>query len=72
MRELLRRMVEGHTEVTEFLVSVVTRGATPRYLRLQDHSDADAVTSNLTTTISDFGIATNHVIASRSEERAPR
>ena len=56
-------------EVTEFLVSVVTRGATPRYPRQQDRSDGDVVMSDFATTLSDLGTAANRVIDRQSDER---
>ena len=66
----LRQMVEVHTEMTEFLVSAVTRAATPRHRRQRDRSDGHVVMSDFATTISDLATAANRVIESKSDERA--
>ena len=65
-RWLLRRIVEAHTEMTEFLLSVAKRGAYPRYRRRRDRSDAEVVMSDLATTISDLGTASARVIKKQS------
>lgn len=70
MGAFLRQMVEVHTEMTEFLVSAVTRVATPRYRRQRGRSDGDVVMSDFATTISDLATAANRVIESKSDERA--
>ena len=68
MRAFLRRIVETHTEMTEFLLSVVKRGANPRYPG-RDRSDAEAVMSDLAATISDLGAALTRVVEEHSAER---
>ena len=47
MGAFLRRIVETHTEMTEFLLSVATRGANPRYPQRGDRSDGEVVMSDL-------------------------
>ena len=69
MRAFLRRVVDTHTEMTEFLLSVAKRGANPRYPQRRDRSDAEAVMSDLATTISDLGTASARVVEKHSAER---
>ena len=65
MGAFLRQMVETHTEMTELLVSLATRGADRRYLR-RHRSDGEIVMSDLGTTISDLGTASARVIERQS------
>lgn len=67
----LRQVVETHTEMTEFLLSMVKRGANPRYPRQQDQSDGDVVISDFATTISDLRRASSRVIEKHSVTRGP-
>lgn len=71
MGAFLRRIVETHTEMTEFLLSVAKRGAKPRYPRRGDHSDGEVVMSDLATTVSDLGTATARIIKKGSATRGP-
>ena len=71
MGAFLRRIVETHTEMTEFLLSVAKRGAYPRYRRRRDRSDAEAVMSDLATTIADLGTASARMIRKQSATRDP-
>ena len=71
MGAFLRRIVETHTEMTEFLLSVAKRGANPRYPRQGDHFDGDVVMSDLATTVSDLGTATARIIKKQSTTRTP-
>lgn len=69
MGAFLRRIVETHTEMTEFLLSVAKRGAYPRYLRGRDRSDTEVVMSDLATTISDLGTASARMMKNQSATR---
>lgn len=69
MGAFLRRLVETHTEMTEFLLSVAKRGANPRYPRRGDRSDGEVVMSDLDTTVSDLGTATARIIKKQSATR---
>ena len=71
MGAFLRQIVETHTEMTEFLLSVAKRGANPRYPQQQDHTDGEVVMSDLATTVSDLGTASARVIRKQSARRAP-
>lgn len=71
MGAFLRRIVETHTEMTEFLLSVAKRGANPRYPQRGDHSDGEVVMSDLATTVSDLGTATARIIKKQSATRGP-
>ena len=66
MGAFLRQMVETHTEMTAFLVSLATRGADRRSLRRHYRSDGEVVMSDLATTISDLGTASARVIERQS------
>ena len=66
MGAFLRQMVETHTEMTAFLLSLATRGADPRSLRRHHRSDGEVVMSDLATTISDLGTASARVIERQS------
>jgi len=61
----LRQMVDTHTEMTAFLLSLATRGADRRRLRPHHRSDGEAVMSDLATTISDLSTASARVIKRR-------
>ncbi len=65
MGAFLRQMVETHAEVTEFLVSLATRGADRHCLR-RHRSDGEVVMSDLGTTFSDLGTASTRVIERQS------
>lgn len=66
MGAFLRQMVDTHTEMTAFLLSLTTRGADRRRLRHHHRSDGEVVMSDLATTISDLGIASARVIKRQS------
>lgn len=68
MGAFLRQMVGAHTEMTGFLLSLVTRGAKPRYPRQQDQSDGEVVMSDLAAAVSDLGIASARVIGGQSAD----
>lgn len=71
MGAFLRRILETHTEMSGFLLSVARRGANPRYLRRGDRSDGEAVMSDLAATISDLGTASTRVVKKHSAARGP-
>ena len=71
MGAFLRQMVDTHTEMTAFLLSLATRGADRRRLRRHHHSDAEVVMSDLATTVSDLGTASARVIK-RQSTKSPR
>ncbi len=62
MGGFIRRMIETHTEMTEFLLSAAKHGVNPRYPRKSDQSDGEVVMSDLAIAVSDLGTAANRVI----------
>ena len=69
MGAFLHRIVETHTEMTEFLLSVAKRGANPRYPQRGDRSDGEVVMSDLATTVSDLRTATARIMKKQSATR---
>ena len=61
MGAFLRQMVDAHTAMTGFLLSLATRGAKPRYPRRQE-SDGEVVMSDLAEAVSDLGVASARVV----------
>ncbi len=68
MGAFLRQMVDTHTEMTAFLLSLATRGADRRRLRPHHRSDGEVVMSDLATTISDLSTASARVIKRRESQ----
>ena len=71
MGAFLRQMVDSYTDTTMLWMSFVRRRHTPRYPRNEPRSDGDVVVSDLATTISDLGIASNRVVEEHSKSRVP-